>query len=245
MEDAVVNIIQSTPKAIQAADPRHVLNILVQDEQGIVSRMSGILAARDFNIKSFVAGDTNIPGLSRITIVLNGDKAQVEQARRQLEDLVPVWAALDYTKTPLIQRELLLIRVSTLGREYVQQHLQSAVLEDNGQEEDDTEEMKMLDEPPSKILLKRSSHLRALTELTRLFDGKIADVSSDSVVLEVCGKSSRVTSFINLCKPFGILEVSRTGMMAMPRTPVVDQEMEDEEESKDTDVVDASMLPPG
>jgi acetolactate synthase-1/3 small subunit len=91
MKEAVVNIIQNTPKASQKSESRHIINCLVQDEQGIVSRMSGILAARDFNIKSFVAGDTDIPGLSRITIVLNGDDAQVEQARRQLEDLVNIY----------------------------------------------------------------------------------------------------------------------------------------------------------
>jgi acetolactate synthase-1/3 small subunit len=102
-----------------------------------------------------------------------------------------------------------------------------------------------LNESPSKILLKRSSHLRALTELTRLFDGKIADVSSDSVVMEICSKSSRVSSFINLCKPFGILEVSRTGMMCMTRSPVANQDDEDEDASNVADVVDVSTLPPG
>jgi acetolactate synthase-1/3 small subunit len=53
--------------------------------------------------------------------------------------------------------------------------------------------------------------LRAVTELTRLFDGKVVDVSSDSVVIEIAAKPSRLSSFIKLCKPFGILEASRTG----------------------------------
>jgi acetolactate synthase-1/3 small subunit len=47
--------------------------------------------------------------------------------------------------------------------------------------------------------------------LTRLFDGKVVDVSSDSVIIELCAKSERLSSFMKLCKPFGILEASRTG----------------------------------
>jgi acetolactate synthase-1/3 small subunit len=64
---------------------------------------------------------------------------------------------------------------------------------------------------PSDTLRETFSHLRALTELTRLFDGKVVDVSSDSVVVELSAKPGRIDSFIKLCKPFGILEASRTG----------------------------------
>jgi acetolactate synthase-1/3 small subunit len=114
--------------------------------------------------------------------------------------------------------------------------------------------------------------LRALTELTRLFDGKVVDVSSDSVIIELCAKSSRLSSFMKLCKPFGILEASRTGkfiftlgcsgcsilihiyiytyfllgIMAMPRSPVHDHyEPQTEHSYEDSDSVDASLLPPG
>lgn len=63
----------------------------------------------------------------------------------------------------------------------------------------------------SAQLRKTFSHLRALTELARLFDGKVVDVSSDSVIIELCAKPSRINSFMKLLKPFGILEASRTG----------------------------------
>jgi acetolactate synthase I/III small subunit len=52
-----------------------------------------------------------------MTIVLKGQDGVVEQARRQLEDLVPVWAVLDYSQAALVQRELLLAKVSILGPE--------------------------------------------------------------------------------------------------------------------------------
>jgi len=56
-------------------------------------------------------------------IVLRGQDGVIEQARRQLEDLVPVWAVLDYTQTPTIERELLLAKLSILGPEYAQEQL--------------------------------------------------------------------------------------------------------------------------
>src|SRR5260221_6778356 len=105
---------------------RHILNCLVQNEPGVLSRISGTLAGRGFNIDSLVVCRTEIRDLSRMTIVLNGQDGVVEQARRQLEDLVsesmlpivfmpsfsfsclkvPVWAVLNYTDTRLIEREL-------------------------------------------------------------------------------------------------------------------------------------------
>ena len=56
-------------------------------------------------------------------IVLRGQDGVIEQARRQLEDIVPVWAVLDYTQTPTIERELLLAKLSILGPEFAQEQL--------------------------------------------------------------------------------------------------------------------------
>lgn len=67
---------------------RHTLNCLVQNEPGVLSRVSGILAARGFNIDSLVVCATEIDDLSRMCIVLKGQDGVIEQARRQLEDLV-------------------------------------------------------------------------------------------------------------------------------------------------------------
>jgi len=76
-----------------------------------------------FNIDSLVVCNTEVEDLSRMTIVLQGQDGVVEQARRQLEDLVPVWAVLDYTNAPLVQRELLLAKISILGPEYFEELL--------------------------------------------------------------------------------------------------------------------------
>ena len=114
---AVSSILYETPQISQAPPKKHILNCLVQNEPGVLSRVSGILAARGFNIDSLVVCNTEVQDLSRMTIVLQGLDGVVEQARRQLEDLVPVWAVLDYTSAALVQRELLLAKVSILGPE--------------------------------------------------------------------------------------------------------------------------------
>ncbi|KAJ9096575.1 hypothetical protein QFC19_007107 [Naganishia cerealis] len=122
-EEAVTNILYNTPSPSSEPFKKHTLNCLVQNEPGVLSRVSGILAARGFNIDSLVVCQTEIRDLSRMCIVLRGQDGVIEQARRQLEDLVPVWAVLDYTRTSCISRELLLCKVSILGPEYAEQQM--------------------------------------------------------------------------------------------------------------------------
>lgn len=88
VEDAVTNILYNTPPPSLQPETRHILNCLVQNEPGVLSRVSGCLAARGFNIESLVVANTEVEDLSRMTIVFNGRNVQIEQARRQLEDLV-------------------------------------------------------------------------------------------------------------------------------------------------------------
>lgn len=121
---AVSSILYETPAVSQSPPKKHILNCLVQNEPGVLSRVSGILAARGFNIDSLVVCNTEVEDLSRMTIVLQGLDGVVEQARRQLEDLVPVWAVLDYTSAALVQRELLLAKVSILGPEVYEELMQ-------------------------------------------------------------------------------------------------------------------------
>ncbi|CAO3697631.1 unnamed protein product [Rhizopus stolonifer] len=240
-EDAVTNILYNTPQPSKEPKTRHILNCLVQNEPGVLSRVSGILAGRGFNIESLVVANTEVHDLSRMTIVFDGRNVQIEQARRQLEDLVPVWAVLDYTKTKLVERELLLLKVSILGPEYLHEQLPTTKSNEGMSHYEENKS-----HAPSDTLRETFSHLRALTELTRLFDGKVVDVSSDSVIIELCAKSERLSSFIKLCKPFGILEASRTGVMTMPRAPVLDHyEPQTEHSYEETEAVDATMLPPG
>lgn len=230
---AVSSILYETPLPSQSPPKRHILNCLVQNEPGVLSRVSGILAARGFNIDSLVVCNTEVDELSRMTIVLQGQDGVVEQARRQLEDLVPVWAVLDYTQTPLVQRELLLAKVSILGPEYFEELLahhrefadRSSQEHEQVAEEKETEhqeasqmqeESLRQDFHPSKLaqseaLRHKHEHLTHITELTHQFGGKVLDISNNNCIVEVSAKPTRIDSFLKLLSPFGILESARTG----------------------------------
>ncbi|KAJ6264299.1 hypothetical protein Dda_0444 [Drechslerella dactyloides] len=246
----VSSILYETPLPSAAPPKRHILNCLVQNEPGVLSRVSGILAARGFNIDSLVVCNTEVEDLSRMTIVLGGQDGVVEQARRQLEDLVPVWAVLDYTTTPLVQRELLLAKVSILGPEYVEElraHHREMASDQPAEavRNDSAEDFHPAKLPASQALRHKMEHLNAVTNLTHQFGGKVLDISTTNVIVEVSAKPARIDAFMKLIAPFGILEAARTGQMALPRSPLQGHE-DDVEAPKDAvDVVDASTLPPG
>lgn len=196
---AVSNILYETPSPSVAPPKRHVLNCLVQNEPGVLSRVSGILAARGFNIDSLVVCSTEVDDLSRMTIVLSGQDGVVEQARRQLEDLVPVWAVLDYTSAPLVQRELLLAKINILGPEYFEELLAhhreiTASEEDSAEAEQGArrlEEIQASDDfHPSKLVISQAlrhkhEHLKSITYFTHQFGGKVLDISTNSCIVEV------------------------------------------------------------
>lgn len=197
-QSAVSNILYETPTPSMVPPKRHILNCLVQNEPGVLSRLSGILAARGFNIDSLVVCNTEVEDLSRMTIVLQGQDGVVEQARRQLEDLVPVWAVLDYTGTALVQRELLLAKVNILGPEYFEELLaHHREISAGGPEieharetfEQSLEEVAK-DFHPSKLaaseaLRHKHEHLKTITYLAHQFGGKMLDISTSSCTVEV------------------------------------------------------------
>jgi len=242
----------------------------VQNEPGVLSRVSGILAARGFNIDSLVVCRTEIKDLSRMCIVLGGQDGVVEQVRRQLEDLVPVWAVLDYTETPAIARELLLAKVSTIGPEYLEEQLSGTPkrrTELRRREEalaksfeqsgtafpppSESSETSATDAPApltiSEVLRNRHIYFAAIRAITDQFGGRIVDISENSVIVELSGKSSRVEAFLGILRPFGLLESARTGLMVMPRTPVTTSPEDDDSKPVEASsvAVDASLLPPG
>ncbi|KAI9184350.1 acetolactate synthase, regulatory subunit [Blastocladiella emersonii ATCC 22665] len=245
VEEAVTNILYNTPTAgpASARAQRHVLNCLVTDEPGVLSRVSGILAARGFNIDSLVVSKTDVKDLSRMTIALKGTAGTIEQAKKQLEDLVPVWAVLDYTHTRLIEREMALAKVSIvpagmLDQIYAAEH----ALGEEGEDAIDRSHKHDAGNPDA-LLEATHKQLASVTRLARLFGAKVVDVSAETAVVELCAKSSRIEAFLKLLHPFGLVEVARSGMMAMTRTPV-DGVYESEVEEAEEVEVDAAALPP-
>jgi len=90
----------------------HTLSILVENKAGVLSRVTGLFSRRGFNIESLAVGPCEEPGMSRITIVVIGDDAQVEQVMKQLNKLIDIIKVSDLTGNERVERELALIKVT-------------------------------------------------------------------------------------------------------------------------------------
>lgn len=91
---------------------KHTLSVLVEDEAGVLSRISGLFARRGFNIESLAVGPAEQVGISRITMVVPGDSQEIEQLTKQLYKLINVLTVQDITEVPSVERELMLIKVN-------------------------------------------------------------------------------------------------------------------------------------
>lgn len=96
---------------------RHVLNVTVDNEAGILAKIAGLFTARGYNIDSLTVADiSDDHAISRITIVTNGPPQVIDQIEAQLERLVPVHKVTDLTTAgPHVERELALVKVSGTG----------------------------------------------------------------------------------------------------------------------------------
>ncbi|MBF0152536.1 MAG: acetolactate synthase small subunit [Magnetococcales bacterium] len=91
---------------------RHVLSVLVNNEPGVLTRVSGLFSARGFNIESLSVAPVGDGTTSRITMVSHGDSQITEQITKQLNKLIPVIRVVDLTDGPHVERELMLIKVA-------------------------------------------------------------------------------------------------------------------------------------
>ncbi|MDX1682695.1 MAG: acetolactate synthase small subunit [Phycisphaeraceae bacterium] len=161
-----------------STDQRHIIAALVTNEPGVLAQVAGMFAARGFNIDSLVVGRTENPEISRMTIVVNGDNATLEQVRKQLQKLVPVVKVVDYLSVPFVERDLMLVQVAT---------------GEDGENRSD------------------------IIEIATLFRARVVDVGPDRLMVELSGTEEKLEAFIDLVAPHGIIELARTGVIAMPR----------------------------
>ncbi|MBX2851973.1 MAG: acetolactate synthase small subunit [Phycisphaeraceae bacterium] len=160
---------------------RHVIAALVTNEPGVLAQVAGMFAARGFNIDSLVVGRTENPELSRMTIVVIGDAAVLEQVRKQLQKLVPVVKVVDYQDVAFVERDLVIVQVNTRDG----------------------------DNP--------TAHRTAVIQVAQIFRANIVDLSPDRMMLELGGAEEKLEAFVEQVKPFGLIELARTGVIAMPR----------------------------
>ena len=90
---------------------KHIISLLLENEAGSLSRVSGLFSARAFNIESLSVAPTEDPTMSRLTLVTTGSDAIVEQITKQLNKLVDVIKVVDLNEYEHIERELLLIKL--------------------------------------------------------------------------------------------------------------------------------------
>ncbi|MFC2041627.1 acetolactate synthase small subunit, partial [Chloroflexota bacterium] len=93
------------------AATEHTIVALVEDKPGVLNRMSSLFRRRGFNIESIAVGHSEVPHLSRMTIVVDGTTTSVEQVRKQLDKVIDVVRVSDITGDNIIARELALIKV--------------------------------------------------------------------------------------------------------------------------------------
>src|SRR5947209_12595768 len=98
----------------EAIGMRHVLSALVHNQPGVLAHISGMLASRGFNIDSLAVGETEDANLSRMTFVVHGDDAELEQVREQLDKIVSVVKVQDISSEDYVERDLMLVKVKAL-----------------------------------------------------------------------------------------------------------------------------------
>jgi acetolactate synthase-1/3 small subunit len=155
---------------------RHVLSALVHNQPGVLAHVSGMLASRGFNIDSLAVGETEDANLSRMTFVVNGDDAELEQVRKQLDKIVTVVKVLDISAEDFVERDLMLLKAKASPERRVE-----------------------------------------IALLVEMFRGRVVDISPNDIMVEISGQERKIEAFIELMRPYGILELARTGRIALVR----------------------------
>ena len=155
---------------------RYTVGVLVDNEPGVLSRVSGLFFRRGFNIDSLAVGTTQDPEVSRITIVVKGDDSKIEQLVQQLYKLICVQKVQVMQARNSVERQLLLVKVK------------ASIAEREG-----------------------------LMRLVDIFKAKVLDVTKNSMVLQITGDNDKIDALMSLLADYGILELVRTGVVALER----------------------------
>ena len=156
---------------------KHTLVVLVENKPGVLNRVASLFRRRSFNIDSLTVGETDDPTVSRMTIVVDASKTSAALVERNLLKTIPVIDVQDITNSPMVARELALIKVKV------------------------------------ENTAKRSE----IKHIVDMFQSRVEDVSKDSVIIEITGEETKIDSLLKVLADYSILEVVRTGRVAMTR----------------------------
>jgi acetolactate synthase-1/3 small subunit len=155
-------------------EKKYTISVLVENEFGVLARVSGLFSSKGYNIDSLSVSETTDPSLSRMTIVTHGSIQILEQILKQLRKLVNVITAEDLTKERHITREMCLVKLKAETKEDV-------------------------------------------LKLAEKFKAKVLESNSKAVVLEVVGDEEELAGILEALRPYGIMEMVRTGVIAIQR----------------------------
>ena len=155
---------------------KFIISLLVHNQFGVLTRVSGMCARRGFNIDSLTVGETEDPEFSRMTVTMTGDEYARDQIIVQLRKLHDVTEVKEMDPAAAVSRELMMIKVAT-----------------------------------------SSETRQEIMDAANVFRNKIIDYSPKSLCIEMTGESAKLNAFIELMRPYGIIEMCRTGLVSLDR----------------------------
>ncbi|MEI7027229.1 acetolactate synthase small subunit [Paenibacillus sp. y28] len=159
-----------------SATRKHTISVLVNNQPGVLQRVSGLFGRRGFNIDSITVGASEEQGLSRMIVETSGDEKTLEQVSKQLYKLIDVIKVVDLSSNPMVARELALIKVNA----------------DPGIRPE-------------------------ILGVVETFRAAVVDIAPTTIIVQVVGDTDKIDAMVELLKPYGIRELSRTGVTAMTR----------------------------
>jgi acetolactate synthase-1/3 small subunit len=150
--------------------------LYVEDKPGVLNRIASLFRRRAFNIESLTVGHTDMPGVSRMTIVMDVDDETALRVEANLYKLVNVLRVENVTHMPSVARDLALIKVK-------------ANIENRAE----------------------------VLQVCDVFRARVVDVAAEALIVEITGLEEKINGLIDVLKPFGILEMVRTGRVCMTR----------------------------
>lgn len=155
---------------------KQTISVLVENQAGVLNRITGLFSRRAFNIDSLAVGVTDDPTVSRITIIVDSGNSVVEQVEKQLNKLIEVIKVRTIPEDKMIGRELVLLKVNATNKTR-----------------------------------------QDIMTICDIVGAKVDDISPNSLTLELSDTPDRIDTFEAMLRPFSILEVVRTGVIALQK----------------------------
>ena len=157
----------------------HTFVVRVENQPGVLNRVASLFRRRAFNIESLTVGHTETAGVSRMTIVVETDDSGARRLEANLYKLINVLSVDDVTRSPVVCRDLAMVKVAA------DVSVRSQVM-----------------------------------HLAEVFRARIVDVTPESLVVETTGSEDKIDGLLEVLRPFGVIELVRTGRVAIERGAV-------------------------